>query len=116
MTATTPANNSAVQTPFGFSYYPDRMTGQPVYFRPGDPRVQYQPPWKGFSTSPRGDYWEDSRSADEKHADRLAAEAASAQQKLEWQRERDAHKRVENWRNLFHTREELEKLPALSFA
>jgi AAA domain len=114
------------ETQFGFNYYPAQYTGKPVYFQPGDPNVDYEQPYKGYQDRIFGG-WHDRRDSKQRDADQLAAITAKtkweAQQQAQAAIERQQHerevaeeKRVAGWKKLFHSKEELENAPPLTFA
>jgi hypothetical protein len=113
MHATTPAKS----TPFGFCTYPEYYTSEPVYFRDGDPLVTYEKPHTWSNGRVTGG-WRDERTLEQKNADALAAfnaeknwraaqEALAFQERCQREQEEAAAKRVENWKKLFHSKEEI---------
>src|SRR5437868_6065769 len=106
----------AKPTPFGYCSYPAYYTSEPVYFRDGDPLVSYEKP-RAWSNGRETGGWRDERTLEQKNADQLAAftaeknwragqEALAAQERRQREQEESAAKRVENWKKLFHSKEE----------
>jgi RecA-family ATPase len=97
-----------IPTPKGFSHYVDPHSSEIFYFREGDPRIQH------FPSLLRP--WQDTRPAEEKAADQMAARAAYAQEQELKTRDFAAKARTANWKKLFHSKTELENAPPITFA